>query len=183
MRINSDKLKSLATERGVSVEQLAASLPKSDRRKQAGLAEKKVRNWMAGSDHPRCTAADIAAMSGVLGVEPKTIARFTSSYRFARSSWRKADLVAELIRGRTVDEAEALLEFSPRRAAVFVRKALNAASQDAQNADAEQRKLVVTECRVDAAPTIKRFHPKDRGRAHPIAKRTSHIIVGVEEVG
>jgi len=183
VRINSNKLKALAKERGVGVEQLAAALPTGGRRKEADAARKKVRNWLAGRDHPRCKAPEIAAMAGVLGVEPKAIARFESTYRFARSSWRKTDLIAELVRGRSVDEAEALLEFNPRRAAIFVRKALTAASADAEQADADQRKLVITECRVDAGPTIKRFHPKDRGRAHPINKRTSHIVVGVEEVG
>ena len=183
MRINSEKLSKLAGAQGVAAEQLAEALPKGERRKERERAATKVGNWLAGRDHPRCKPVEIAAMANVLGVEPKDIATFTSEYRFARMSWRKTCLVAEMIRGRSFDEAESILEFSPKRAAVFVRKALNAAAADAQAADADASLLVVTESRVEGGPTIKRFHPKDRGRAHPIHKRTSHIVVAVEEVG
>ena len=181
MRINSDRLASAAEAKSVSVDQLAAALPKGDRRKQGELALKKVRNWMAGRDHPRCTPADMSAMAEVLGVKAKDLARFTTKYRFARSSARKAGLLTELIRGRRVDEADALLKFSPKRAAAMVRKALTAAIADAEAADAAVDRLYVAESRVDGSTALKRFQPKDRGRAHPILKRTSHIVVGVEE--
>ena len=120
-------------------------------------------------------------MAGVLGVQAKDIARFTSIARFTRSSPRKARLMVDLIRGRQIDEAEALLEFSPRRAAVMVRKALSAARADAEAADASPDRLIVSEAFADGGPIIKRFQPKDRGRAHPIHKHTSHITIAVEE--
>ena len=120
-------------------------------------------------------------MAGALGCQPKDLVRFESRLKYARSSSRKTDLVTDLIRGKRVDEADALLRFSPKRAAVMVRKALRAAIADAEAADASVERLVVTESRVNEGPTIKRFQPKDRGRSHPILKRTSHIIVGVEE--
>lgn len=183
MRIKSEKLKAIAAARGVSAEQLAQALPQGERRKQAGLATNKVHNWMAGRDHPRCKPVDIAAMAQVLGVSPKDIAKFTSICRFARTSDQKAGLITAMIRGRTVDEAEALLEFNPRRATMFVKKALKAATEDAMAAEADSRRLVITESRVDGGPVTKRFHPKDRGRAHQILKKTSHIVIGVEEVG
>jgi large subunit ribosomal protein L22 len=51
----------------------------------------------------------------------------------------------------------------------------------ANESEASMNRLYVSEARVDAGPIIKRFHPKDRGRAHMIRKRTSHIIIGVDE--
>ena len=182
MRIHSKNLKTLAEQAGISVVQLAESLPAdSGRRKQKELAQAKVRNWMAGRDHPRAKAKDIEAMAGVLGCSPSQIARYTSVFRFSRSSPRKAGLVAELIRGRSVTEAQALLAFSPKRASVMVGKALEAALAEAQSYDASPDHLVVAESRVDKGVIIKRFQPKDRGRAHRIEKITSHITIGLEE--
>jgi len=181
VRINSVKLKERAAEAGVTAEALGAALPKGEGRKHAEAAVAKARNWMAGRDHPRCKAPDIVAMAQVLGCQPKDIARFTCVHRFARSSERKSGLVADLIRGRSVVEADALLQFSPRRAAVMVRKALEAAKSEAENAGVSLDRAFVAESRVDRGVIIKRFQPKDRGRAHPIEKRTSHIVVGVEE--
>lgn len=182
MKINATRLKTAAEDAKVSLETLAGALPKGSRRKQQDLAMKKVRNWMAGKDYPRCSPAEVAAMAQALGVQPKDLVRFQSTYRFARGSWRKIGLVADLIRGRRVDEADALLQFSPKRAAVQVRKALKAAVADAEAADAAVDRLFVSESRVGNAMRIKRFQPKDRGRANPILKRTSHIVVAVEEM-
>ena len=181
MRIHSKNLKTLAEQAGISVVQLAESLPAdSGRRKQKELAQAKVRNWMAGRDHPRAKAKDIEAMAGVLGCSPSQIARYTSVFRFSRSSPRKAGLVAELIRGRSVTEAQALLA-SYDCASVMVGKALEAALAEAQSYDASPDHLVVAESRVDKGVIIKRFQPKDRGRAHRIEKITSHITIGLEE--
>ncbi|TVQ81193.1 MAG: 50S ribosomal protein L22 [Phycisphaeraceae bacterium] len=102
--------------------------------------------------------------------------------RFQRTSPRKARLLADLIRGRRVDEADTLLRFNPKRAAVMVRKALRAAIADAEQNEVPIDRLYVSESRVDEGMIIKRFRPKDRGRAHPIQKKTSHIVVGVEEL-
>ena len=170
-------------ESGVDVEALAAALPKeTDRTKAEREAQRCVRNWIAGRDHPRATREDIVALAGVLGVEPGQIARFTSMSRFQRTSPRKARLLADLIRGRRVDEADTLLRFNPKRAAVMVRKALRAAIADAEQNEVPIDRLYVSESRVDEGMIIKRFRPKDRGRAHPIQKKTSHIVVGVEEL-
>jgi large subunit ribosomal protein L22 len=182
VRINHHKLRELVEESGIDAETLAEALPReTNRRKEGERALKAVRNWIAGRDVPRATRAQIEAIASVLGVEPAAIARFTSSTRFARSSPQKARLLADLIRGRSVDEAQNLLQFSPKRAAVMVRKALDAAIADAEAHDCAVDRLVVTESRVDEGVIIKRFRPKDRGRAHPIQKKTSHIVVAVEE--
>ncbi|HVP12306.1 MAG TPA: 50S ribosomal protein L22 [Phycisphaerae bacterium] len=104
-----------------------------------------------------------------------------STHRYARISPRKARLVTELIANRHVDEALELLKFTKKRASSLVDKVLRAAMADADEQEADVRKLFVHEARVDEGPTIKRFQPKDRGRAHPILKRTSHIVVTVGE--
>ncbi|MEM1165838.1 MAG: 50S ribosomal protein L22 [Planctomycetota bacterium] len=109
------------------------------------------------------------------------MARFTSSARFVRSTPQKTRLVVDMIRDRRVDDALDILEFSPRRAAVFVRKTLSAAIADAEAQGADVGELIVTEARADEGVIIKRFQPKDRGRAHPIQKKTSHITISVEE--
>lgn len=182
MRIHSKNLKKIAEQAGISAVQLAEALPaESGRRKQKELAQSKVRNWMAGRDHPRAKAKDIEAMAGVLGCAPSQISRYTSEFKFSRSAPRKACLVVDLIRGRSVAEAQALLAFSPKRAAVMVGKALNAALAEAESYDASPDRLVVAESRVDKGVIIKRFQPKDRGRAHRIEKITSHITIGLEE--
>lgn len=104
-----------------------------------------------------------------------------AKHRFARISARKARLVVDMVRGRDVQDALNVLKFSPHRAAVMVSKVLTSAIASANEAEADVDRLYISEARVDEGPTIKRFRPKDRGRAHSIFKRTSHICVAVEE--
>ena len=87
----------------------------------------------------------------------------------------------DLIRGRDVQDALNVLKFMPQRAAVLVSQVLTSAVANANEAEADVEKLYVETAKVDEGPTMKRFRPKDRGRAHPIMKRTSHITVVVEE--
>lgn len=106
---------------------------------------------------------------------------WTAKHRFARIAERKARLVVDLIRGRRCDEAIELLRFTHKRAARLVDRVLRSAMASANEREAAMNKLFVSEARVDAGPIIKRWHPKDRGRAHSIFKRTSHIVVAVDE--
>ena len=107
---------------------------------------------------------------------------YTNVHRGARISPTKARLVAALIRGRPVDEALTTLMMSKARAAVLIKSALKAAVGNADQAEVDVRRLVVTDARVDQGPTRRKWQPKDRGRAHPIRKRTSHISVTVDEM-
>jgi large subunit ribosomal protein L22 len=102
-------------------------------------------------------------------------------YKYARMSARKARLVTDMIRGRGVQDALNVLKFTPHRAAVVISKTLSSAIANANEAEASVEKLVVAKIFADVGPTIKRFREKDRGRAHPILKRTCHITVVVEE--
>jgi large subunit ribosomal protein L22 len=105
---------------------------------------------------------------------------YISSHRFARIAPRKARLVADLIRGKPVDQALTELQFTKKRGAFFLRYVLRSAIAQAEQANVDPGRLFVSETRVDEGPTIKRFQPKDRGRSHPIMKRTSHIHVAVD---
>ncbi|MFP3937012.1 MAG: 50S ribosomal protein L22 [Phycisphaerae bacterium] len=104
-----------------------------------------------------------------------------SQHRFARISPQKARLVAELIRQRDVEDALNVLRFTHNRAGEMVSKVLNSAIANADEAEADVDRLFVKEARVDEGPRMRRFRPKDRGRAHMIRKPTSHITVVVDE--
>ena len=108
---------------------------------------------------------------------------YVNTHYGARISPTKARLVMDLIRGKKVDQALSILQVSKRRAAVFIRSSLRAAIANADQAEKDVRKLVVTDARVDKGPVIKRWRPKDRGRSHPVLKRTSHLVVAVDEEG
>jgi large subunit ribosomal protein L22 len=105
---------------------------------------------------------------------------YTNVHRMARISPKKARLVMNMIRGKSLADALNILEMNKRRAAVLIKQSLLAAQANADQAEADVRRLKVVQARVDEGPTIKRFRPKDRGRAHQILKRTSHLMVGVE---
>ena len=106
---------------------------------------------------------------------------YHASHRFVRIAPRKARLVADMIRGKRIEEALTALDFSKKRGSVFISAVLKSAIANAEEKNADPTKLFVSESRVDEGPTLDRFQPKDRGRAHPIKKRTSHIHVAVEE--
>ena len=106
---------------------------------------------------------------------------FKATHRFARITPRKARLILDLIRGRDVDDALALLKFSKKRAAVLVDKVVRSAVANAGEQEADTGALFVKEAWADPGPTIKRFQPKDRGKAYSIMKRTSHLVVTLDE--
>ena len=103
--------------------------------------------------------------------------------RMVRTSPRKLNLVAQLIRGKKVSVALADLEFSQKRIAVQVRKTLQSAIANAENNhDLDVDNLVVAEAHVGKALVMKRFSPRARGRVGRIEKPFSHLTVVVREV-
>ena len=110
---------------------------------------------------------------------------YSNTHRGARISPTKARPVANLIAGKSVFDAMNILTLSKKRAAVMLKNCLQAARSNAQErdgiSDRQALAMIVTEARVDSGLTMKRFQPKDRGRAHSILKRTSHITVTVDE--
>ncbi|HHW91378.1 MAG TPA: 50S ribosomal protein L22 [Firmicutes bacterium] len=102
--------------------------------------------------------------------------------RFVRIAPRKVRIVTDLIRGKKVDEAMAILQFTPKRGARLLEKVLRSAIANAQNNyEMDPGALYVKKVYVDEGPTLKRFHPRRMGQAFPILKRTSHISVVLEE--
>ena len=102
--------------------------------------------------------------------------------RYVRVSPRKARLVVDLIRGKKIDDARAILKFSPRAAAEIVEKVLNSAVANAErNLHLKSDDLIVGSTFVDEGPTLKRIRPRAMGRAFRINKRTSHITVIVKQ--
>ncbi len=104
-----------------------------------------------------------------------------AKHRFAQVAPRKARLIVDVIRGQQCSDAVEQLRFNHRRSARFVEAVLKAAMVSADEQEADMHRLYVKEARIDGGPYLRRWRPKDRGRAHPIAKRTSHIIVTVAE--
>ena len=100
--------------------------------------------------------------------------------KFVRLSPRKARFVADLVRGKKVDEAVNILKFSTNRSARIIKKVLDSAIANAENNQgADVDELKVTKITVDEGPRMKRIRPRAKGRADRIVKRTAHIIVSV----
>jgi large subunit ribosomal protein L22 len=108
----------------------------------------------------------------------------TAKLRHLRISPRKVRLVADLIRGKNVEDALNILQFTNKRSSIPLARLLksavaNADQQDGVNVD----RLFVKTITVDGGPTIKRFRPRAMGRATPILKRTSHVFVALDQQG
>lgn len=103
--------------------------------------------------------------------------------RYIRMSPRKVRAVIDLIRGKTVNEALAILANTPRAATVPVMKVLKSAIANAENnMNMSQDNLYIAEIYADQGPTLKRIRPRARGMAYMIRKRTSHITVVLDEI-
>jgi large subunit ribosomal protein L22 len=106
--------------------------------------------------------------------------KVSATAKYVRGSTRKARLVTEAIRGRSVEEAAALLKFMPQHAAKDVAGVLKSAAANAENNhNLAADELRVLDARADKGPTIKRWRPRAQGRAFPIHKGVTHITVTV----
>ena len=107
-----------------------------------------------------------------------------AKHLFARSSAQKARLVADQVRGLPVEKALELLTYSPKKAAVLVKKVVDSAIANAEhNEGADIDELVISKICVDEGPTMKRIMPRAKGRADRIMKRSCHITVVVSDRG
>jgi len=98
--------------------------------------------------------------------------------KYVRHAPRKARLVVDHIRGKSIDEARAILQHTPRAAAVDVLKLLESAVANAENNhELVADELVIRKAYVDEGPTLKRYRPRALGRATRIRKRTSHMTI------
>ena len=102
--------------------------------------------------------------------------------KYVRISSRKVKIVIDLIRGKSVDEAKAILTFTPKAAAPVVLKVLNSAVANAvNNQELNAKDLYVAEVYANPGPTLKRFVARSKGSASPMLKRTSHISVVLDQ--
>lgn len=102
--------------------------------------------------------------------------------RYVRIAPRKVSLVLDLIRGKKVGEAIAILKHTPKAASPIIEKVLNSALANADhNYNMDVESLVISEAYANQGPTLKRFRPRAMGRASKINKRTSHITVVLTE--
>ena len=105
----------------------------------------------------------------------------TAKLNYLRIAPRKVRLVATVIKGMSVNEAEAQLLVNPKRASEAVLKLLRSAVANAKNKQMETEKLIVKEIKVDEGPMLKRWMPRAQGRATPIHKKSSHITMVLAE--
>ena len=101
---------------------------------------------------------------------------------YVRISPRKAGIVCDQIRGKSVKDAEAILALIPKAASEPLAKLVHSAAANAENNhQMDPEKLYVAEVHADPGPIIKRYRAVSKGRGHPIMKRTSHMTVVVKE--
>lgn len=118
-----------------------------------------------------------ARRDSLLGDEPGAFALA----RYVRTTPQKTRLVADLIRGSSVDEALTMLSFQPQAVATTLYKVVASAVSNAEDEENLDRSdLVITRITVDEGPTMKRWRPRAKGAANMILKRTSHITVVVQ---
>jgi large subunit ribosomal protein L22 len=102
--------------------------------------------------------------------------------RYARISPRKVKIVLDLIKGKGLDEAYAILRYTPKAASEILYKLLKSAEANAVNNNGLDRdELYVYEAYANQGPTLKRIMPRAQGRAYRIRKRTSHITIVLKE--
>lgn len=102
--------------------------------------------------------------------------------KYVRISPLKVNFICKEIRGKQVDEALAILKFTPKKGARILEKVLNSAIANAEhNFGLNREELFVSQAYANNAPVMKRWRPKAKGMAYPILKRSSHVGVIVEE--
>lgn len=99
-----------------------------------------------------------------------------------RQSPRKMRLVADMVKGKKVEQALSLLKFVNKKASLPIMKLMESALSNAKNLGADSKNLFVKEIRVDGGQVLMRRMPRARGSAFPIKKRTSHISLSLEEI-
>ena len=115
-------------------------------------------------------------------MEETLVKEARATLKFARISSRKVKIVADLIRGKDVDEALAIMKFTPKASSEVLEKLLKSAIANAENNhDMKHGNLYVAEIFANQGPTLKRIRPAAKGSAVRIRKRTSHITIVLKE--
>ena len=115
-------------------------------------------------------------------MEETLVKEARATLKFARISSRKVKIVADLIRGKDVDEALAIMKFTPKASSEVLEKLLKSAIANAENNhNMKHENLYVAEIFANQGPTLKRIRPAAKGSAVRIRKRTSHITIVLKE--
>ena len=115
-------------------------------------------------------------------VQNEVLPSASATLKYARISSRKVKIVADLIRGKNVDEALAIVKFTPKAASEIVEKLLKSAIANAENNHGmKSNNLYVAEIYAKQGPTLRRIRPAAKGSAVRIRKRTSHITIVLKE--
>ena len=105
-----------------------------------------------------------------------------ATLKYARISSRKVKIVADLIRGKSAEEALAIVKFTPKASSAIIEKLLKSAIANAENNHGmKHEKLYVAEIYANQGPTLRRIRPAAKGSAVRIRKRTSHITIVLKE--
>ena len=105
-----------------------------------------------------------------------------ATLKYSRISARKVKIVADLVRGKDVDEALAIVKFTPKASSEILEKLLKSAIANAENNhDMKHENLYVAEIYANQGPTLKRIRPAAKGSAVRIRKRTSHVTIVLRE--
>ena len=108
--------------------------------------------------------------------------RPSAKLSYARVSVQKACFVLDAVRGKDLDTALAVLRYNPRYASGLIKKLIESAAANAENNNGMNReKLYIAECYANKGPTMRRIHPRARGMAYRIEKRSSHITIVLDE--
>jgi large subunit ribosomal protein L22 len=180
--LSTRKFRETFDRRKADIEELSGQIVRGGLDRRQAISA--IRNWRKGLLKPIPRRGDVQRLASALSVEENQITDWRSSYMYAPISPRKARLVCALIVGRSVQDAMDILKFTRKRAASMIDKVLKSAVANADEQQADVDNLYVSEARVDDAGVrlgTKRWMPKDRGRAHPIAKKGCHIYVTVTE--
>ena len=112
----------------------------------------------------------------------ETIPKAEATLKYARISSRKVKIVADLIKGKDVDEALAIVKYTPKASSEIIEKLLKSAIANAENNhNMAHEKLYVAEIYANQGPTLKRIRPAAKGSAVRIKKKTSHITIVLKE--
>ena len=114
--------------------------------------------------------------------ETTQVREASATLKYARISSRKVKIVADLIRGKDVNEALSIVKFTPKASSEIIEKLLKSAIANAENNhEMKSENLYVAEIYANQGPTLKRIRPAAKGSAVRIRKRTSHITIVVKE--
>ena len=115
-------------------------------------------------------------------MEETLVKEARATLKFARISSRKVKIVADLIRGKNVDEALAIVKFTPKASSEVIEKLLKSAIANAENNQGmSAENLYIEECYASQGPIMKRIKPRAQGRAYRIEKRMCHITIVLNE--